>query len=215
MTTKTTLYFLFSFLALAAIMTYSYASFSETLYVGNPYSPSTVHTGELDVGIWAWMGKNMTPYMSVSPPAKIWGYEGAVKTVEFRVENAYPGARAFCVVWVRNTGSIAAKVSEVKWELPDYVEVTYYGGSLPDWVVEEVESFVNELHERGVIDDATYNVMMDTLSKRASSGCLHEGLILDAGENDIMVFFWTFTDETPELTSFTGSCTIEFTQFNV
>jgi len=205
---------LFSFI-FVSVLALSYAQFNEGLQIGSPASPNTVSTGDLDVGIWAWMGKSLSPYMTVEPSAKIWGYDNAVKTVEFEVNNAYPGAKTFCVVWIRNTGTIAAKVDKIEWNLPDYVDVTYYGGEIPGWLAEEVIEFVNELHDSGTIDDDTYKEMIKTIEMRKNStGCLHEGLVLDAGENDALIFYWTFKDNTPENTSFTGSCTIKFTQFN-
>ena len=209
-------FLIFSFI-LASALAFSYAQFNESLYIGSPTSPSTVSTGELDVGIWSWMGKpykNYSRYMKIEPLLEHWGYENAVKTVEFNVSNAYPGAKTFCLVWVRNTGTIAAKVSKVEWDLPDYVSVTYYGGEIPDWVAEDAKEFVNELYENGKIDYDTYNEMIKTIDERVNSGCLHEGVVLDAEKNEILIFYWTFEDDTPENASFTGNCTIEFTQFN-
>ncbi len=202
---------------LVTVLTFSYAQFNESLHIGNPAHPYTVSTGELDVGIWGWTGKPWhSPYMTVEPIAKNWGYYNATKTVEFTVSNAYPGAKTFCIVWIRNTGTIAAKVSKIEWNLPDYVSVTYFGGDLPEEVANDAKDFVNELYYNGIIiDNSTYNEMIKTIEMRKSTtGCLHEGLVLDAGENDILVFFWEFKDNTPENASFTGSCTIEFTQFN-
>ncbi|WP_456330600.1 hypothetical protein [Archaeoglobus sp.] len=226
--------FLIFSLLLASTLAFSYAQFNEDLYIGDPAHANTVTTGELDAGIWAWMGVSLYPYMTVEPIAKIWGYDNAVKTVEFEVNNAYPGAKTFNLVWVRNTGTIAAKVESIKWDVNgepcdcepiwggfgevcdcDYMSIKYFGGEIPDWLAENVTEFVNELHENGTIDDATYNEMTETIEMRKSTtGALHEGLVLDVGENDIMIFFWTFKDDTPENASFKGNCTIVFTQFN-
>ncbi len=219
---------------LATVLTFSYAQFNESLYIGNPAHPSAVSTGELDVGIWAWMGVSLSPYMTVKPFAKIWGYHHPVKTVEFEVNNAYPGAKTCSLVWIRNTGTIAAKVSKIEWKVNGetcncepiwlglgkvcdckYVKIKYYGGEIPEWLAENVTKFVKELHDNGTIDDDTYKEMIKTINERVNStGCLHEGLVLDAGKNDILIFFWTFKDDTPENANFTGSCTIDFTQFN-
>ena len=191
---------------MASALAFSYAQFNERLYIGSPFSPNTVSTGELDVGIWCWMGKvwivpfeEAAPYMSIDPAVKFWGYDNAVKTVEFEVNNAYPGAYVYGFLWIRNTGTIAANVSDITWDLPDYVSVHYWGGEIPDWLAENLTELVEELYESGEIDEFYYNEMIKTINERVNSGCLHEGLTLDAGKNDINIVTGhskTFKDDT-------------------
>ena len=202
-----TIFFIFSIVALLGLG-FSYAQFSETLYIGKPGAANIVSTGELDAGIWAWHGKNITPAITVTPSSKIYGYDNAVKTVEFEVNNAYPSAEIFCIVWVRNTGTIPAKVENITWNLPDYVSVDYWGGEIPEDVAAEAKEIIQESD----LPDDIKNEMIEHINNHTHG--LHETLVLDKEENDALMFKWHFNESTPENSSFTGSCTIKFTQFN-
>jgi len=201
-----TIFFIFSIIALLGL-SFSYAQFSETLYIGKPGAGNIVSTGELDAGIWAWLGKGKTPAITVTPSAKI--YDPPVKTVEFKVDNAYPSAEILCMVWVRNTGTIPVKVENKTWNLPDYVSIAYeWGGDIPKDVAAEAKKIIRESDLPPDIKDE----MIYHIDKHMHG--LHEGLVLDKGQSDVFIFKWHFNENTPENSSFTGNCTIKFTQFN-
>ena len=201
-----TIFLIFSIVALLGL-SFSYAQFSETLYIGRPGKANIVSTGELDAGIWAWLGKGITPAITVTPSAEI--YKPPVKTVEFEVNNAYPSAEIFCIVWVKNTGTIPAKVENKTWNLPDYVSIAYeWGGDIP----EEVAAEAIEIIQESDLPDEIKKQMIGHINKHKHG--LHEGLVLDKGQSDVFIFKWHFNESTPENSSFTGSCTINFTQFN-
>ena len=201
-----TIFFIFSIIALLGL-SFSYAQFGETLYIGGPGAANIVSTGELDAGIWAWQGKGTTPAITVTPPAKI--YNPPKKTVEFEVNNAYPSAEILCMVWVKNTGTIPVKVENKTWNLPDYVSIAYeWGGDIPEEVADEAIEIIQESD----LPDDIKEEMIEHINKHKHG--LHEGLVLDKGQSDMFIFKWHFNESTPENSSFTGSCTINFTQFN-
>ena len=137
-----TIFFIFSIIALLGL-SFSYAQFGETLYIGKPGAGNIVSTGELDAGIWAWLGKGKTPAITVTPSSKV--YKSPVKTVEFKVDNAYPSAEILCMVWVKNTGTIPAKVKNKTWNLPGYVSIVYEcGGDIPEDVAAEAIEIIQE-----------------------------------------------------------------------
>lgn len=203
-----TLFFIFSIVALLGI-SFSYAQFGETMHIGNPAAGAgnTVSTGELDAGIWAWLGKGITPAITVTPTAKI--YDPPEKTVEFEVDNAYPSARTISMLWVRNTGTIPVKVEDKTWNLPDNVSIVYEcGGDIPEDVADEAI----EIIQQSDLPDDIKEEMVEHINEHMHG--LHEGLVLDKGESDVFIFKWHFNEDTIENSSFTGSCTINFTQFN-
>ena len=219
-----TLFFIFSIIALLAL-SFSYAQFSETLRIGGPGTPgNTVTTGDIDPGIYMWFGLGGR-YAKIKPLFAY--YDPPVQSISFSVENAYPGYgsqvvmpphRMMCVVFVKNDGSVPVKVQSIDWDVPDYVEVSYWGGDIPEDMLNDIIQAINE--SEGIPEDKK-ELMISMLNQ---SNCMHEGRIILPYEWDVpiflkwdaLVFNWHFKEdaEIPENASFTGTCTITFTQFN-
>ena len=212
-----TLFFIFSIIALLGL-SLSYAQFSETLYIGRPGTPGNiVKTGDIDPGIRMWFGLGGR-YAKIKPLFAY--YDSPVQNISFWVENAYPGYgssvvtkphRMLCVVFVKNFGSVPVKVQSINWSVPDYVEVHYWGGDIPEDMLNDIIQAINEINESEIPQDKK-ELMISILNQ---SNCMHEGHIILPGMWDALMFRWYFKENTPENASFTGTCTITFTQFNV
>ena len=193
----------------------SYAQFSQPLYIGSPAAGgNSVETGELDVGIYMWMGLGGT-YAKVTPLLKI--YSPPVYTTSFSISNAYPGYgsttasqpnRMLAIVVVKNTGTIPAKVESIVWDVPPYVTVSSWGGDIPEEMIPEL---VNAINEADIPEDAKKE-LIDLI--QGNKNCMHPGLVLLPGKKDVFIFNWKFEDGTPENTAFTGTATVIFKQVN-
>jgi len=210
-----TFFFIFSIIALLGL-SISYAQFSETLYIGRPGEENVVTTGDIDPGIRMWFGLG-GKYAKIKPLFAY--YDPPVQSINFSVENAYPGYgssvvtkphRMLCVVFVKNFGSVPVKVKSIDWDVPDYVEVRYWGGDIPEDMLNDIIQAINE--SEGIPQDKKEEMI--SILKGQKNG-MHEGLIILPGMWDALIFRWYFKENTPEGASFTGNCTITFTQFNV
>ena len=80
------------FVSIVALLglSFSYAQFGETLYIGNPVAgpTNTVSTGDIDPSIYCWLGKGGT-YTTITPMLGF--YDPPVQSITFSVDNAYPG----------------------------------------------------------------------------------------------------------------------------
>jgi len=210
-----TLFFIFSIIALLGL-SLSYAQFSETLYIGRPGEANIVTTGDINPGIRMWFGLGGR-YAKIKPLFAY--YDPPAKTISFSVENAYPSYgsqvvrqphRMLCVAFVKNFGSVPVKVKSIDWDVPDYVEVRYWGGDIPEDMLNNITQAINE--SEGIPQDKK-DLMISILEEQKNG--MHEGLIILPGKWDALIFRWHFKENTPENASFTGNCTITFTQFNV
>ena len=208
-----TLFFIFSIIALLGL-SFSYAQFSETLYIGRPGEANVVTTGDIDPGIYMWQGLG-GKYAKIKPLFAY--YDPPVQSISFSVENAYPGYgnetakqphKMMCIVYVRNDGSVPVKVQSIDWDVPEYVEVHYWGGDIPEDMLNDIIQAINESE----VPQEKKELMISILKEKKNG--MHVGLIIQPGEWDALIFRWYFKENTPERANFTGTCTITFTQFN-
>jgi len=210
--------FLVSIVALLGL-SFSYAQFGETMYIGNPAAGAgnTVSTGDIDPSIFMWFGMGGR-YTKIEPLFAY--YDPPVQSISFSVDNAYPGYgsstatqphKMLCVAFVKNFGSVPVKVKSIDWDVPDYVQVYYWGGDIPEDVLNDTIQAINESEG---IPQARKNEMISILVEQRNG--MHVGHIILPGMVDPLIFNWHFKEdaEIPEEANFTGTCTVICTQFN-
>jgi len=113
---------------------------SETLTIDGE-----AETGELDVGLKAYVGVELSPYVTLSPWFDYWGGSGQY-THHFTLNGVYPsfgsgglfsGHFFFLMYTARNYGTIPAKVASVNIDAPDWLEVNTYSEGVPAEVKEK------------------------------------------------------------------------------